>query len=147
MIRKIASLSSLALLVFATGCATPPPPPQQLQDPVAIALEKVIAEGVEQPIHSVNADTKAVPAKMNGDRITIRSYVGDAANLLNRLAKARGMVFKINGPEPRLPLLVTVDVESVSLNDLLTEVGFQFGQRADLVLGDKRIEIRYRGQP
>jgi len=143
MIRIVIAGFSIALVA---GCAvTPPPKTPSAPDRVKTSLDEVLARDTVLPPHSVAADVKAVPAKMAGERITIRSYVGDASNLLSRLAKARGMSFRVNGPEPRLPLLVTVDVESVGLEDLLAQVGFQFGQRADLVLGDSHIEIRYRG--
>lgn len=145
MIRKLLAMTSIA---FAAGCATKPPPaPVKGPDPVKISIEQALARAADLPHHTMTADRPATPAVMSGDRITIRSYVGEASNLLSRLAKARGMVFKLNGPEPRLPLLVTVDVDSVTLEDLLSQISFQFGQRADLVLGDGRIEIRYRGQP
>lgn len=145
MIRTIAAVSGLILMA---GCATPPTPPAApAPDAARVALDKAIEKETSFPPHSVNADSKAVPAKMSNDRITIRSYVGDASNLLSRVAKARGMTFSVTGPEPRLPLFVTVDVDSVSLEGLLTQVGHQFGQRADPVLGDNHIEIRYRGQP
>jgi defect-in-organelle-trafficking protein DotD len=148
MVKTLVSIAGAALLAGISGCSTPPPAQEvRSVDSVKVLLDKAIQDDVVMPVHSVSADVKAIPAQMNGDRITIRSYVGDASNLLSRLAKARGMTFKVNGPEPRLPLLVTVDVDSVTFEDLLRQVSFQFGQRANLVLGDGRIEIRYRGQP
>lgn len=144
MIRKLLAITSIA---FVAGCATKPPPVTPAADPVRVSIEQALNKAADLPHHTMSADRPATPAVMKGDRITIRSYVGEASNLLGRLAKARGMTFKLNGPEPRLPLLVTVDVDSVTLEDLLSQVSFQFGQRADLVLGDGRIEIRYRGQP
>lgn len=146
MIKKFASISVFLGVTMLLGCATPVTSLRPT-DPAKMLIQQSILKAVQAPNHSANADTKATPAKMTGGQVTIRSYVGDASNLLSRVAKARGMNFLINGPEPRLPLLVTVDVESVGFEEFLSQVSFQFGQRADLVLGDNRIEIRYRGQP
>lgn len=98
-------------------------------------------------MYSNAADIKATPGAMTGERITIRDYVNSADALLSRVARARGMDFSVTGPEPHLPLLVTVDVAGASFEEFLSIVGKQFGQRADLVLGDRKLEIRYRGQP
>lgn len=148
MLRTLLAAATIAATAaVVSGCASPPPVVKPTVDSVTTSLDRVIDSGSVLPSHSASADAPAIPAKMGSERITIKSYVGDASNLLSRMAKARGMEFKINGPEPRLPLLVTVDVDSVSFENFLSQVGFQFGQRADLVLGDRFIEIRYRGQP
>ena len=136
-------LTSMALI----GCAAPKVVEPHAVDPVKSTLEKIMVDADSLPAHSASADARAQPAIYSGDRITIRSYIGEASGLLSRIARARGLKFEVTGPEPRLPLLITVDVEMVSFEDFLRTIGHQFGQRADLVLGDKRIEIRYRGQP
>lgn len=141
--RKIAMALAAA---FVSACSTPPTEPKQ-PDPARIALERALGRSSAMPAHADHADVAPKPARMSGEAITIRSYVGDAANLLSRVAKARNLEFKVTGPEPRLPLLVAVDVDAVSFEDFLKDVGYQFGQRANVVLGDRHIEIRYRGQP
>ncbi len=141
-------LTALVACAAMAACTAPVVAPAPVAtDPIKTSLAQDLLEIESMPRHSATADAKAAPAKLAGGRITIRNYVGDAANLLTRIAKARNMQFLVNGPEPRLPLLVTVDVESVSFEEFLSQVGFQFGQRANLVLGDQKIEIRYRGQP
>lgn len=132
---------------YLAACSTPAVVPVKPVDPIKTSLNKALMDVDTMPAHSASADAKAAPAKLTGGRITIRNYVGDASSLLSRIAKARGLQFQVNGPEPRLPLLVTVDVESVTFEDFLSQVGYQFGQRADLALADQRLEIRYRGQP
>lgn len=144
--RNLAAVLSALVGAASTGCSTPPaqsPDP----DPVRQALEKSLDLAASMPAHADHVEARPKPARMTGESITIRSYVGDAANLLSRVAKARGMDFRVTGAEPRLPLFVAVDVDAVSLEDLLKDVSYQFGQRASLVLGDRHIEIRYRGQP
>ena len=146
MTRRFTACKALiALSVVTAGCATPPASAPAQKDPARVALETAIARKADLPEHAAAADIPAKPAVLAAGTVTIRSYVGEASSLLGRVARARGMAFKVTGPEPRLPLLVTVDVDGVTFEEFLGLVGHQFGQRAHLVLGDSRIEIRYRG--
>jgi hypothetical protein len=138
-------IACVGVLVCA-GCAPLVPKPTTV-DPVKVSLERIMVEVDQMPTHSAMADASTPQAVLNSGHITVRRYIGEARNLLSRLAAARGMKFSVGGPEPRLPLLITVDVEGATLEELLSMIGHQFGQRANLVLSDDRIEIRYRGQP
>lgn len=146
MTSRVRCGAALLAITVLAGCATPPPPPPKPQaDPARDSLMRLLADGQALPAHADSADVAARPAAMAGDLVTIRGYAGSAQNLLSRFARARGMKFEETGPYPRLPLLVVVDVTSMPLEDFLSVVGRQFGQRAALVLGDGRLEIRYRG--
>ena len=81
---------------------------------------------------------------LTGPLITIDSYEGDAATLLKRIAAANGRDFEITGTEPRLPLFVHVDARNADLKSVLSDVGAQFGGRADLVLTSSHIKIQYK---
>lgn len=142
MHRNAIAICALSALAMLSGCATPPAPAPAKVDPARVALERAIARQAELPSHAKSADTPAAPAAF-GDTVTIRGFVGEAASLLSRVAKARGMTFKVTGPQPHLPLLVTVDSNDQDFVDFLRDLSHQFGQRASLVLGDGRIEIRY----
>ena len=86
-------------------------------------------------------------ADMKGGTITL-NYSGDAATLLRQIAAARGLEFKITGPQPRMPLFLVLNVTRAPLFDFLREVGGQFGQRADVAPINGKysngIELRYR---
>ena len=142
-VLSIAATCAIAALVLA-GCATPPVPAPQPNE-VGDALEQSMARVDTMPGHAKSMDSKAKEATLTGGLITIRSYQNEASKLLSRVAAARGMKFSVQGPEPRLPLFVSIDVENVTFEELLTTVGHQFGQRADIVLSNGAIEIRYRG--
>jgi len=146
-LRTVSIAAACVVVALAMGgCATPPaPPPPAQPDEVRVALEQSMARIAKLPAHSGSADARAPEATLAGGLITIRSYQNEAAKLLARVAAARGLKFRVNGPEPRLPLFVSIDVENVSLEEFLGAVGYQFGQRADLVLTNETIEIRYRG--
>jgi hypothetical protein len=136
----------VAFASVLAGCAAPPQPKVEGPDPARVALEQSIKRHAQAEPHTASAERPAPAAVMSGNSLTIRAYQGDAANLISRVAKARGLSFKVNGPEPRLPLFVAIDVSDVTLEEFLNQVGHQFGQRADLVLANSHIEIRYRGQ-
>lgn len=148
-LRARSALMSMATAVVAlsiAGCSTPPAKaPPGSPDAVRVELEKSMDRIAKQAPHTGHADVKAPESDLNSNSITIRNYQNDAARLLSRVAAARGLKFLINGPEPRLPLFVSIDIVDASLEDFLGAVGHQFGQRADIVLTKETIEIRYRG--
>ena len=74
------------------------------------------------------------------------AYRGQAQPMLRRIAKQHGMTFAVEGPLPRLPLFVAVDARNVPLTQFCSNVGMQFGQRANLILGPHSIVIQYVGQ-
>jgi len=133
-----------AIAVTLVGCATPVAPPPA-PDEAALAIDKLIASSPVPP-HGRSAEAQVMPARMDGQTMTVKGYVGEGSALLKKVADARGLKFRLTGPEPRLPLLVVVDVEGVTFDEFLRDVGHQFGQRADVVMAaDGALEIRYRG--
>lgn len=144
-LRVLSIVATFGLMALAlSGCMTAPVVAPQANE-VGDALEQSMARVDTMPGHAKSMDSKAKDASLSGGLITIRSYQNEAAKLLSRVAAARGMKFSVQGPEPRLPLFVSIDVENVTFDEFLTTVGHQFGQRADIVLTNGAIEIRYRG--
>ncbi len=80
---------------------------------------------------------------MGGQSVSI-SFAGEAKDLLRKFSAARSLSFKVRGPQPYLPLFVIVEAKNVSVDEFLTDVGAQFGQRADLAITNETIEVRYR---
>jgi defect-in-organelle-trafficking protein DotD len=140
---RVSPLAALLAGIVLAGCATPPAPIKP--DPVRLALERAVAPDVDLGLHANNAETPAQPANVTGATITMRNYVGTGQDVLSKVAHARGMKFQVTGPEPHLPLLVSVDMADAKFEDFLSNVSLQFGGRAKVVLGDDRIEIRYTG--
>lgn len=138
-------LCAVGLVAMLTGCATPPAPAPVAPDQAAVAIDKLLSSN-PVPSHGRSAEARAQPARMSGATMTVKNYVGEGAVLLKKVADARGLKFRLSGPEPRLPLLVFVDVEGATFEDFLRDVGYQFGQRADVIMAaDGALEIRYRG--
>lgn len=151
-IRKNFPLSFPALLqrlsvgvlgVLSACTALPPAVPVQI-DPVATVLDEAIAKKSTQKATGPEV-TPLLPKY--GDRVSV-SFLGDATTLLSDVVKGRGLgwSFSVGGPQPRLPIYVQVNVKDVAFNDFMGEVAQQLGQRADIVMNGKAIELRYRAQ-
>ncbi|MEJ8837664.1 DotD/TraH family lipoprotein [Ramlibacter sp. AN1133] len=137
-------LPLLAALAVLAGCASTPLPPE----PAAADESKVLLDGALQraevlPASTSSASSKAKPLNLQEARFSM-NYAGEGKVLLKQVAAARGLTFRVLGPQPHLPLFVIVDSKDSTLEELLRDVGLQFGQRADLALTDKAIEVRYR---
>lgn len=149
--------SFVAMLVagaaaLLAGCATPPAPPAGEPDPAAVRLQDLLAQKDAMNPATASADAAKADSKpeakakgMAGTRMTL-SFAGNAPELLRPLAAARGLQFRVTGPQPHLPLFVLVDQKEAALEDVLRDVAAQFGQRASLALTDSAIEVRYRPQ-
>jgi defect-in-organelle-trafficking protein DotD len=68
--------------------------------------------------------------RANSDRVTL-SWNGDAVELLNALARARGQKFSYAGV--RLPLPIDIDVRGITYANLLRIIEMQTAWRATLV--------------
>jgi defect-in-organelle-trafficking protein DotD len=148
-IGRVLSMTALAGLLVGMlgGCAAPVKLTPSGPDPVTSELNQAIAQQGQAAAFTRTADAKAPAAQLDkaDGNITV-SYRGEAADLMRRIAQAQGLAFRVEGPLPHLPLYVAVDTTNMRLVDLCREVGLQFGQRADLILTPRSIEIRYRGQ-
>lgn len=132
--------------VLLSACSTPNAEVAKPQDPVVGQLERSIrlVKTSEQEF-SRSADSAGQPpeAVLAGNSLTV-TYMGEAQVLIAALARAQGKEAVVLGKHPRLPLPVVVNAKDETLLSLARDIGSQFGQRADLVLTDKTIEIRYR---
>lgn len=136
-----AALAGVALLA---GCATAPapaePPPR---DESKALLDGALKRAVELPASTSSASATAASPNPGEPRFSM-NYAGEGKVLLRQVAAARGLQFRVLGPQPHLPLFVIVDMKDAQFEDLLRDVGSQFGQRAALALTDTAIEVRYR---
>ncbi|MDL5034349.1 DotD/TraH family lipoprotein [Pelomonas sp. APW6] len=145
--RQLVGLAcALYVMGLIAGCAAQKIEPVKAADPAELALQKSLDRVANLPQFTSGADEKLPTPKLKGQGITV-SFQGSADQLLSKIAAARGLAFKVQGPQPFLPLPVHVDLADVTFSEFLADVGHQFGQRADLVLTDKTLEIRYRGKP
>lgn len=132
------------MVAALAGCASTPLPPAK-PDESRVLLENALKRVEQLPASTASANAKAPRPAAVGPKISM-SYAGEGKALLKQMAAARGLKFNVRGGQPHLPLFVIVDVKDVTLEEFLTDVGAQFGQRAALALTNEAIEVRYRAQ-
>lgn len=143
--KRLATTALLIAVGAMLQACSSVPLPQKTQDPASTRIDQAIKTQEEMPVFTASSVAKPSPPKEAGPLLAL-DYAGEAKVLLKRLASANEMDFRVQGPQPYLPLFVIVSVKDASLIDVLRDVGEQFGERADLVLKDKVIEVNYRAQ-
>ncbi len=154
------ALGACSLLLLG-ACAEPDPTPGAMLpvqaaavDPDPTALR--IAQAADRATNSLNKlaqieqfrtpmpddATLATPGMM---RTTSLTWTGPIDQVSRTLAELGGMQFRIVGKEPPLPLVVTVDAHEKPIGEILRDIGFQAGRRADIVLNTatNTIDLRY----
>ncbi len=120
-------------------------------DPISEMAPSMVEAALAAPAQkyrpdSLGADAAIKPTTMQVHRnspVSV-SFAGDARDLLRSVAQQRNMRFEATGPQPHAPLLVIVNMQDASFDAFLRDVGAQLGQRADLIINNSRIEVRYR---
>lgn len=151
-----ARLASIIVFFFTlTSCATTPPP-NAASD---IALKASIAEAsyaVSRSISSLAETAQSAyptpylkpppnPASYGMSGLSSVEWSGPVEPLLAQIAKAANYRLRVLGTSPGIPVLVSVYAKNVMLADILRDVGYQCGRRAEVVVfPDCRvIELRY----
>ena len=140
--RTLGAGAVAAALLALGGCATPPEPTPS-SDPVAVQLDRLFQKSASQASFTGSADAKAPAPRMADGKLWV-TWRGDANDLLKNLEPVTGQKLSVTGPTPRLPLYVQVHALGVSVDEVMRDIGYQLGQRADLVLLPSGVEIRYR---
>lgn len=85
------------------------------------------------------------PADYGMGGLTTIDWSGPVEPLLRQIANASNYQVRTLGTPPAIPVLVTVNAKNVMLGDVLRDVGYQAGKRANIVVfpGSRVIEIRY----
>jgi hypothetical protein len=106
-------------------------------------LDSALMRAEALPASTASAKAKPVESRPQDAKFSM-NYAGEGKVLLKQVAAARGLRFVVLGPQPHLPLFVIVDLKDVTFEELLRDVGSQFGGRAALALTNTAIEVRYR---
>lgn len=140
--RHLCATALTAMLLAA--CSTPPPvPAPAAPDASKLLLDSAIKRADALPASTSSEAAKPAPVRAQDAKFSM-NYAGEGKVLLKQVAAARGLQFNVHGPQPHLPLFVIVDLKDVTFEDLLRDVGSQFGGRAALALTNTAIEVRYR---
>lgn len=151
---KIAVVIFCAL--FLSACAAPPPPPpgfqlSQSENSLAEASYSVSRSLVElsataQAAHPhVDIPPPPNPASYGMAGLTTLDWSGPVEPLMRQVANAANYRLVVLGTPPAIPVLVTVYEKNAMLGDVVRDIGYQCGRRADVsIYPDGRvIELRY----
>ncbi|MPS81716.1 MAG: hypothetical protein E2591_26945 [Achromobacter sp.] len=144
--QQFLRIAAVVAVVATTGCATQSQnlgKPGETAKTVRLQLEGALGRVQSQPTWSDAADAAAPRPNFAGDSISV-AWQGDAGVFLNEVARQRFLKFTVTGPQPRMPIYIYVNATQTAYLDLLRDVDKQFGQRANVVLGDGYMELRYR---
>ena len=149
-ITLIISLS----LILMSGCAPTPPPINPLNDTDASLAEA--SYDVSRSLSSLSETAQAAhpypkldpppnPASYGMGGLTSIDWSGPVEPLVRQIAKAAHYRVRILGNAPAIPILVTVYDKNRMLADVLRDVGYQCGRRAEVVIfpESRVIELRY----
>jgi len=136
--RTLLVLTFPALL---TACATDPAPvPVAETDVVSSRLDDVIRSA---PARDIHADVRRPQASFTWESVDV-DYFGDVSVFLRMMSEGLGWRFAVTGPGPYIPIFVTVSAKGSPAEEVLRKLALQLGGRADIVLRDTMIELRYR---
>ncbi len=151
---------SLLFLITAlfTGCATvtyKKPPKNAPSDDASIKLAEA-ANSVSDSMLQMARVEKVIKPPVKDNTLTIPSaynlqarasvdWSGPIAELTSRVAKAAHFRLRILGKEPAVPILISLDVHDESLAEILRDIDYQAGQKADIHVypNGQVIELRY----
>ena len=70
---------------------------------------------------------------------------GPVGSLVKKISEVANYKFKVLGTSPAIPILRSISAKDTPLSDVLRDVGFQCGKKANIVLYQKSkvIELRY----
>jgi len=148
-------LASIAILFLAlSACASTPP-----QNPKSTSTDVSLAEASFAVSRSIvdlseiaqasrplpNLEPPPNPASYGMAQITSVDWSGPVEPLVRQLANASNYQIRVLGAQPGIPVLVTVSAKNMMLADVLRDVGYQCGRRANVVIfpGSRIIELRY----
>ncbi|WP_158244276.1 DotD/TraH family lipoprotein [Trinickia dabaoshanensis] len=130
-----------------TGCALQPAPP----DPTGRMLDERLNESAHRidallgDISRAGGISAVAPRTgvvlVSGDFITVR-WNGDAPEVLRKIAEAKGLKFNVMGKP--FPSPISIDATNTDFVTVLANIGTQLGARADVVLKNDELELRYR---
>ncbi|WP_063589352.1 DotD/TraH family lipoprotein [Achromobacter ruhlandii] len=144
--KQLLRITAAVAVVVTTGCSSQGQnlgKPGETAKAVRLQLEGALGRVQSQPTWSDAADNAAPRPNFASDSISV-AWQGDAAVFLNEVARQRFLKFTVTGPQPRMPIYIFVNATQMAYLDLLRDVDKQFGQRANVVLGDGYMELRYR---
>lgn len=156
---KATFIAAFALVLSA--CASQSSPPTRSaaenEDPSQITLAEAansvssslvtLAATEQAAYHPINAHPSPDPITYGmGGKASI-DWSGPAEPLIKQIADTVNYKLKVIGKAPAIPVIVTVNTKDQAIGDILSNVAYQCGKQADVIVypETKVIELRYAG--
>ncbi len=157
--KKFISLIIIALIF--TGCAQrPDPQPKSANyapetDPAQAKLSEAAASVSRSLIALAEIQEASTPPPKSFHRPDPSAYgmanlvsinwSGPIGPLVNQIAKATGYKVRVLGKAPAIPVMIALNAQNKPIGDVLTNVGYQAGNKADIIVypNSHTIELRY----
>lgn len=147
---------SLMSCIFLVSCASNhAPSARPSSDPSNVTLAEAatsvsnslenLAATEQAAFHPIANQSMPDPSTYGmGGRASI-DWSGPIEPLIQQVAQTAYYRVKVVGREPAVPILVTINSKNEMLGDILSNVAFQCGKRADVILYPETqvIELRY----
>ena len=101
---------------------------------------------IERATHpQAKLPTPPAPEAIGMAQITSIEWNGPVEPLVKKIAEASHYKVRVLGIAPSIPVLVSISAKDTPLADVLRDVGFQCGDKANIVVYSERkiIELRY----
>ena len=158
-------IKALTLILFSlygfllTGCASQPNLAIQSDDQdLRAATSKIAnsAQSVSQSLQELAAIERAThpaakvpnpmdPVAIGMDQILSIDWTGPVGLLVNKIAQISQYKVRVLGKNPAIPIIVSVMAKNIPLANILRDVNFQCGRRANIAVyaANRIIELRY----
>jgi len=111
------------------------------KDPAESRIDETLEKSSKEA--PVSVDTKPKKPVYTESSCSV-DYFGDAFVLLKDMASGVGYTASTSGPQPNLPIYVSVHVTNKPMKDVLAQIADQLGARADIVVRNKELVLKYR---
>ena len=153
---------SAALVVGLGGCSSSSIQKHSNDEPQIVAapdtVSAMLATAADRASNALNRlaaiETTRTPATNVGPignapselrRSISVNWIGPVEPITSRLANRAGYKFSVIGPQPPVPVVVSIDAENRPVIDVLRDIGLQLGTRGDVKVDGQRrkVEIHY----
>jgi defect-in-organelle-trafficking protein DotD len=146
---------SITFLFLALGACATSPPQTSAPSTTDVALAEAsysvsrsivnLSEVAQASRPLPTVDPPPTPDSYGMGQLTSVDWSGPVEPLIRQLADAANYRIRVLGYPPAIPVLVTVYAKNSMLADIIRDVGYQCGRRANVVVfPDSRVvELRY----
>lgn len=148
---------TLLLSACASHTKTTPQHPSSKNDPSQVTLAEAassisnslvsLAATEQAAYHPVSSHPSPDPESYGMGGKASLDWSGPVEPLVEQIADSVSYKVKVVGHAPAIPVIVTVNTKNEPIGDILSNVAYQCGQRADVVVYPETrvVELRYAG--